>query len=172
VKYIKALVLKLDLVKAYDRVDWGFLMLFLLHVGIILEATDWTLGCVSLTKLVMSINGKPTSFFKSTRGLRKGFPLSPLLFLLVIEGLSRTIQEKVRNKKIEGVPVARGLSINHLMFVDDVILFGNGIISEWEVFKEVLDLFFQATWMEFNPQNYVFLEVVKSRSSALSKLIL
>jgi hypothetical protein len=138
VKNIKALVLKLDLVKAYDRVDWGFLRLVLLQVGISLEETDWILGCVSSTNFVVLINGKPTSFFKSSRGLRQGFPLSPLLFLLVIEGLSRTIQEKVRDKKIEGVPVARGLSITHLMFVDDVILFGNGSISEWEVFKEVL----------------------------------
>jgi hypothetical protein len=120
----------------------------------------------------MLINGKPTSFFKSTMGLRQGFPLSPLLFVLVIEGLSRTIQEKVRDRKIEGVPMARGLSINHLMFVDDVILFGNGSIFEWEVFKEVLDLFCRATWMEFNPQNSVFLEAVTSHSGTLSELIL
>jgi hypothetical protein len=113
---------------------------------------------VSSTNFVVLINGKPTSFFKSSRGLRQGFPLSPLLFLLVIEGLSRTIQEKVRDKKIEGVPVARGLSITHLMFVDDVILFGNGSISEWEVFKEVLELFCKATGMAFNPQKSVFLE--------------
>jgi hypothetical protein len=114
---------------------------------------------VTSTNFVVLINGKPTSFFKSSRGLRQGFPLSPLLFLLVIEGLSRTIQEKVRDKKLEGVPVARGLSITHLMFVDDVILFGIGSISEWEVFKEVLELFCKATGMAFIPQKSVFLEV-------------
>jgi hypothetical protein len=75
VKNIKSLVLKLDLVKAYDRVDWGFLRLFLLQVGIMLEATEWILGCVSSKNIFVLINGKPTSFFKYTRGLRQGFPL-------------------------------------------------------------------------------------------------
>jgi hypothetical protein len=158
VKNIKALVLKLDLIKAYDRVDWGFLRLVLLQVGLSLEATDWILGCVTSANFVVLINGRPTSFFKSTRGLRQGCPLSPLLFLLVVEGLSRAIQEQVRDKKLEGVYVERGLRITHLMFVDDVILFGSGNITEWEVFKEVLDLFFQATGMAFSPQKSSFLE--------------
>jgi hypothetical protein len=125
VKNIKALVLKLDLIKAYDRVDWGFLRLVLLQVGMSLEATDWILGCVTTANFVVLINGRPTNFFKSTRGLRQGFPLSPLLFLLVVEGLSRAIQEQVRENKIEGVLVARGIRITHLMFVDDVIIFGS-----------------------------------------------
>jgi hypothetical protein len=86
VKNIKVMVLKLDLIKAYDRVDWGFLRFDLLHVGIILEETDWILGYVSYANFVVLINGKHTSFFKSTRGLRQGFPLSPLLFLLVVKG--------------------------------------------------------------------------------------
>jgi hypothetical protein len=72
---------------------------------------------VTSTNFVVLINGKPTNFFKSSRGLRQGCPLSPLLFILVIEGLSITIHVKVRDKKLEGVPVARGISITHLMFV-------------------------------------------------------
>jgi len=139
-------------------VDWGFLRLVLLQVGTILEAIDWILGCVSSAKFVVLINGNPTRFFKSTRGLRQGFPLSPLLFLLIIEGLSRDIQEQVRAKKIEGIPMARGLYITHLMFVDDIILFRSGSFVEWEFFKEVLDLFCKATGMAFSPQKFVFLE--------------
>jgi hypothetical protein len=158
VKNIKELVLKLDLVKAYDRVDWGFLILVLLQIGLSLEATDWIMGCVTSTNFVVLINGKPTSFFKSSRGLRQGCPLSPLLFLIIIEGLSRIIQERVKDKKLEGVPVARGLNITHLMFVDDVILFGIGCMAEWKVYKEILELFCKATGMEFNQQKSLFLE--------------
>jgi hypothetical protein len=44
VKKSKALVLKLDMMKSYDRVDWGFLRLVLLHIGLSLEATDWIMG--------------------------------------------------------------------------------------------------------------------------------
>jgi hypothetical protein len=144
----KAMVLKLDLIKAYDRVDWGFLRLVLLQVGLSLEVTDWIMGCVTSANYAVLINGKPTTFLKSSRGLRQGCPLSPLLFLLVVEGLSRAIKEKVREKKIEGIPVARGLYITHMMFVDDVILFGNGNIVEWEVLKGILELFCkQLAWL-------------------------
>jgi hypothetical protein len=100
VKTMKALVLKLDLIKAYDRVDCGFLRLVLLQVGMHLEATDWILGCVNSANFVLLINGRPISFFKNTRGLRQGFPLSPSLFSLVVEGLSRAINEQASEKKI------------------------------------------------------------------------
>jgi hypothetical protein len=126
VKNIKALVLKLDLIKAYDRVDWGFLRLVLLQVGLSLEATDWIMGCVTSANYAVLINGKPTNFFKSSRGLRQGCPLSPLLFLLIVEGLSRLLLDQVDAKNIAGIPVARGIRITHLLFVDDVVLFGIG----------------------------------------------
>ena len=57
----------------------------------------WILACVSFANFLVLINGSPTSFFKSTRGLRHGRPLSPLLFLLMIEGLSILIS-KARNE--------------------------------------------------------------------------
>lgn len=72
--------------------------------------------------------------------------------------MSRIIQERVRDQKIEGVPVARELNITHLMFVYYVILFGIGCIDEWKAYKEVLDLFCKATGMEFNTQKSIFLE--------------
>jgi hypothetical protein len=130
-KKSKALILKLDLIKAYDRVDWSFLRLVLLQIGINLEATDWIMGCVSSTNFSVLINGSPTGFFRSTRGLRQGCPLSPLLFLLIVEGLSRLLKKLVEEDKIKGVAVAKGIRITHLLFVDDIILFGRGSLTEW-----------------------------------------
>jgi hypothetical protein len=60
VKNIKALVLKLDLIKAYDRVDWGVLRLVLLQVGLSLETTYWIMECVTSANFVVLINGRPT----------------------------------------------------------------------------------------------------------------
>jgi hypothetical protein len=68
-----------------------------------IEAIDGMMGCVTSANYVVPINGKPTNFFKITRGLMQGCPLSLFLFLLVVEGLSRDIKEKVREKKIEGI---------------------------------------------------------------------
>jgi hypothetical protein len=77
----------------------------------------------------------------------------------VVEGLSRDIKEKVRGEKIEGIPIARGIYITHMMFVDDVILFGNGNIVEAEVLKGILELLCKATGMALSPHKYSFLEV-------------
>jgi hypothetical protein len=150
------LVLKLDLIKAYDRVDWGFLRLVLLQVGMSLEATDWIMGCVTSANYVVLINGKPTNFFKSTRGLRQGCPFISLIVSSCCRRAKQSHKGAGRENKIEGIHVARGISITHLMFVDDVILFGNGNIVEWEVFKEILELFCKATGMAFSPQKSSF----------------
>lgn len=153
VKNIKALVLKLGLIKDYDRVEWGFLRLVLLQVGLNLEATDLIMGCVTLANFAVLLSGKPTNLFKSSRVLRHGCPLSPLPFLLIVEDLSRAIKEQVLTKNIEGILVAI------FLFVDDIILFGFGSLQEWKVYKNILDLFCKATGMTFNPQKSSFLEV-------------
>ena len=76
----EALILKLDMIKAYDRVDWSFLRLVLLQIGISLEAIDWIMGCASSANFSVLINGSPTGFLRSSRGLKQGCPLSPLFF--------------------------------------------------------------------------------------------
>jgi hypothetical protein len=64
-KKLKALVLKLDLQKAYDCVNWDFLRLILLKTGIGLKSTNWIMSCVTSPNFVILVNGGPTTFFKS-----------------------------------------------------------------------------------------------------------
>jgi len=70
--------------------------------------------CVSSEKCASLVNGYPTRFFKIYRGLRKGFSLSPFLFLLVVEGLSRLMIKARFEGKFIGIKVARGLATTHL----------------------------------------------------------
>jgi hypothetical protein len=72
--------------------------------------------------------------------------------------LSRILLKSVEEGKIEGVWVANGIRLTHLLFVDDVILFGNDNLLEWKVIKEALDLFCNATGMSFSSQKSLFLE--------------
>jgi hypothetical protein len=87
-KKIQALILKIDLQKAYDCLSWDYLRLVLLQCGFGLSMTNWIMGCISSATFAVLVNGEPTDFFRSGRGLRQGCPLSSLLFILVMEGLS------------------------------------------------------------------------------------
>jgi hypothetical protein len=84
----QAILLKLDLKQAFDCVNWNFLHLVLLQCGFGLLFTNWILGCISSATLAVLVNGEVTKTFRCERGLRQGCPLSPLLFILILEGLS------------------------------------------------------------------------------------
>eukprot|EP00253_Pinus_taeda_P035564 PITA_35564 len=146
----KGAVLKIDLSKAYDRVNWLYLRMMLTHLGFNYTFTSWIMGCISSVSFAVLINGSASSFFNSQRGLRQGCPLSPLLFLLVAEGLSRLIHKARREGKVKGIEVAINLFITHLLFVDDILIFTNGSSNEIKEYKSIFDLFMQATEMEIN----------------------
>lgn len=82
---------KLDLEKAYDRVDWGFLSYLMHHTGFGDKRCHWVMESVSSAKLSILINGSPKGFFSTQRGLHQGNPLSLLLFAIVGEALSRMV---------------------------------------------------------------------------------
>eukprot|EP00253_Pinus_taeda_P008941 PITA_08941 len=149
-KIKKGAVIKIDLSKAYDRICWTYLRMMLTHLGFKVDFINWIMGCVSSVSFAVLINGAASSFFKGQRGLRQGCPLSPLLFLLVAEGLSRLISEAKRTGMIKGLEVAANLFITHLLFVDDILLFTNGNLDEVKELKAILDLFMKATGMQIN----------------------
>jgi hypothetical protein len=93
--------------------------------------TNWIMGCVVSTYYFVLINGEAIDFFKSGRGLRQGCPLSPLLFILVMEGLSLLLKESEREGKLTSIKVSRSIKILHILFVDDVIIMKGDTMHEW-----------------------------------------
>eukprot|EP00253_Pinus_taeda_P024113 PITA_24113 len=110
----KGVILKIDLSKAYDRINWLYLRLLLTHLGFNFSFISWIMGCISNVSFAVLINGAATPFFKSQRGLRQGCPLSPLLFLLVAEGLSRLIHNARRTNKIKGFNRRESFALSNL----------------------------------------------------------
>ena len=98
-KNLSSTVMKIDPDKDYDKVNWNFLSLVLLQIGLPIELTNWIMACISSINFSILVNGSATTFFKGHKELGQGFPLSPLMFLLVIKGLIRLICEAKKQEK-------------------------------------------------------------------------
>lgn len=122
-KNIDAAILKIDLKKAYDCVDWGFLRILLAKIDLRPQCINWIMACVENVKYVVIINGIPSSFFQAERGLRQGCPLSPLLFILMMDTLSNQIKKVVTEQRCKPIKICKDISLSHNLFVYDVLFF-------------------------------------------------
>jgi hypothetical protein len=119
---------KLDIEKAYDHVSWDFLIYLLRRCGFSGKWCNWIWFCISTVRFSILVNGSPQSFFASSTGLRQGDPLSPLLFVIVMETLSHLMDRATIGGYISGFAVGSGvdpLVASHLLFVDDTLIFCN-----------------------------------------------
>jgi hypothetical protein len=154
---LKALILKIDLKKAYDCTSWDFLRLVLHQCGFGLKTTNWIMACVVSTTYATLINGEATNFFKSSKGLRQGCPLSPLLFILVMEGLSLALKKAKSEGQITGIKVSSMIRILHLLFVDDILIMTKASLAEWEKIQSILQVFCRASGLIINTQKSTIL---------------
>jgi hypothetical protein len=168
-KNIPAILLKLDLKQAFDCVNWNFLHLILIQCGFGVATTNWILGCLTTASLAVLINGKVTKTFHNERGLRQGCPLSPLLFILVLECLSILLKRSKLEGNLTGIRVSRLTQILHLLFVDDVIIMTSVSMSKWKEIFTVLNAFCSVTGLKINYQKSLFL-ATGARATFLSEL--
>ena len=134
------MAIKLDLQKAYDRVNWKFLYAVLLHFGFNETFTNWIMSYVSSVLFDVVVNWGKLAGFKPSRGLRQGDPLSPYLFILGQEVLSRLIEHDLRLKNVAGIRTSiSGSTISHVMFADDIVLFSKASKKDAENLVKILE---------------------------------
>lgn len=115
---------KLDMMKAYDRVEWLFLEHMMTKFGFSHRWTGMIMRCVRTARFQVKLNGGYSDCFTPSRGLRKGDPLSPYLFLFCVEGFSALLRHAQDSANFNGVKFgSTGPLITHLLFEDDSIVF-------------------------------------------------
>ncbi|RVW74136.1 LINE-1 retrotransposable element ORF2 protein [Vitis vinifera] len=123
----KGVICKLDIEKAYDSINWQFLLKVMDKMGFGAKWLRWMWWCISTAKFSVIVNGTPAGFFSSSKGLHQGDPLSPYLFVMGMEVLSVLIRRAMEGGFISGCKIQRnraasGLKIN--LAKSEVILVG------------------------------------------------
>lgn len=118
------MALKLDMSKAYDRVEWEFLKAILLKMGFSLWWVHLVLQCVTTVAYSITYGENVMGPVFLTRGLRQGDPLSPYLSIIYTTGLSSLLRKYELQKWIHGVKITtKALMVTHRLFADDSYVF-------------------------------------------------
>jgi hypothetical protein len=143
--------LKIEMMKAYDRVEWKYLEGVMKKMGF---SEDWikiVMRCVTKVQYAVKVNGELSQPFVPTWGLRQGDPISPYLFLLCAEGLSCLLKKKEAEGKIKGMRNGKSApAISHLLFADDNIFFTRGDAKNLQALNEVLQTYSEGSGQRIN----------------------
>jgi hypothetical protein len=135
-----SLGIKLDFHKAYDKIEWEFIVQVLKALGFDNKFISLVYQCISTVSYTVLLNGSKGPNLNPSRGLRQGDPLSPYLFILGSEVLARLINREVIRCFFFGVQVAVGaLKISKLFYADDVILYCNAKLAEVDSLMKCLN---------------------------------
>lgn len=103
---------------------------------------SWISGCLKSASVSVMVNGSPTIEFKMERGLRQGDPLSPFLFLIVVEGLNAIVEEAVERNIFKCIEFDNsGTCLSNLQYADDTLLMGIWSKRNIEVMLRLLHCF-------------------------------
>jgi hypothetical protein len=167
--------MKVDLQKAYDRINWNFLRIVLRRFGFQEVFVNWIMQCVTSVSFLVLINGGKSKSFRPTRGIRQGDPLSPYLFILCQEVLSRLIDKELIEGNIRGVCMnVGGPAFTHVMYADDIILFARVNGKEVKILDECIEKYCQWFGQLINrsKSGLIFSKLVQGNKKRLIKQVL
>ncbi|XP_042023084.1 uncharacterized protein LOC121770420 [Salvia splendens] len=149
--------IKIDMAKAYDRVQWIFLTKVLRRMGFPDAWISLVERCIGSCWFSVLINGVPAGFFKSTRGLRQGDPISLALFVIAADYLSRALDKLILGKKEMVFKTSRKcMEISHLAYADDIIIFTQAAAAPMRWLRACLDNYVEVSGQQINLDNSNF----------------
>lgn len=148
---------KLDFYKAYDTVQWDFVEAMLLKMGFNKIWVQQDMQCISMIRFSVVINGEARVQLNPRRGLRQGDPLSPYIFVLVKDVLSKMISKASRDNKLFGIKFNYYCPrLSHILFADDV-LFLKAEVQNCSAIKDILTKYGETLGQRINFDKYSFL---------------
>ncbi|CAA7023512.1 unnamed protein product [Microthlaspi erraticum] len=146
-----SMAVKTDMSKAYDRIEWDFLIAVQRKLGFQEKWINWIHQCVSTVKYSYLINDGAHAAVTPQRGIRQGDPLSPYIFILCGEVLSGLCRRAQRDGTLPGIRVARGSPlINHLLFANDTMFFCKSNKKNCETLHQILQTYEEASGQVIN----------------------
>lgn len=148
------MAIKVDLEKAYDRLNWDFLLDTLKDIGLLDQLSRIIMRCVSKCHMRVNQNREPTEYFSTSKGIRQGDPLSPYLFVICIDRLSYIIEHAINSNIQKPIKLSKdGPKLSHLFFADELILFAEDNLEQVRVIHACLDAFSKASGEKVNKDN-------------------
>ena len=145
------LVFKADYEKAYDSVNWDYLVSMLRRMGFCSKWVTWIVGCLNSASISVLINGSSSAELIPQKELRQGDQLAPLLFNIVTEGLTGLMREALDNTQFKGFMVGRNMvEISILQYADNMIFFGEASMENIKAIKVMLRSFELVSGLKIN----------------------
>ncbi|XP_062075632.1 uncharacterized protein LOC133779728 [Humulus lupulus] len=143
-------IMKIDLSKAYDTVDWQFVADLLKGLCFPSRFIHWVLVCLKGTSYTLMLNGRLHGTFRGEKGLRQGDLVSPLLFVLIMEYLTRLLFQTSKQKGFGFHPLCKHVNLANLCFADNLVIFCKGNVKSMRLIQAAIDSFCATTGLSIN----------------------
>ncbi|CAH8262212.1 unnamed protein product [Arabidopsis lyrata] len=152
----KRVCIKVDIAKAFDTLSWDFLFSCLKGIHISDQYLRWLQACICITNYTIGYNEIVHGYFKGKRGLRQGDPLSPYLFVMVMNTLSLMLNKAAEDGRFSYHHNCDKAKLTHLCFADDLLIFLDGSLSSVQNVLSVLQEFEQRSGLAISLQKSSF----------------
>lgn len=142
--------LQIDITKAYDNVDWQFVLNILDAFELPELLIQWIRSCVTSPHYSVAFNGELIGFFPGKKGLRQGDPISSSLFVLAMDILSKKLDRAAQSRQFGIHHWCSYPLITHLSFADDMLIFFDGSTASLGVIIQLLNEFHSGSGLCLN----------------------